>query len=70
MVAKIGAVKLMVVASASGRSVRVWKTHRMEATPRALRPRCARGRRVARPVSPPGWVSTQINTTGRPKKAR
>ena len=39
MVAKIGAVKLRVVASARGSSVSVWNRHRMAATPRALRPK-------------------------------
>ena len=70
MVAKMGAVKLRVVASARGSRVRVWKRHRMETTPRALRPAWAQGRRVVRPARPPGWVSTQARTTGRPKKAR
>ncbi|MOA21128.1 hypothetical protein D3C78_1416060 [compost metagenome] len=69
-VAKIGAVKPMVVASARGRSRSPWKISRMPDTPRAQRQTCTMGRRVEIDASPPLRLTTQIKTTGRPKIER
>ena len=69
-VAKMGAVKPMVVASASGSIRRVWKISRMPVTPRAHRHRCTCGRLVFRAEKPSGRVMTQTSTTGRPNRAR
>ncbi|MNX91989.1 hypothetical protein D3C86_1241080 [compost metagenome] len=69
-VAKMGAVKPMVVASASGSSRSPWKMSRMPDTPRPQRQRWTRGRRVESEASPPLRLSTQNRTTGRPKIER
>ncbi|MNC77725.1 hypothetical protein D3C75_1297640 [compost metagenome] len=69
-VAKIGAVKPMVVASARGKSFSPWKISRMPVTPRAQRQTWTMGRRVESEASPPFALRTQNNTTGRPKSER
>lgn len=69
-VAKMGAVKPMVVASASGSSLRPWKISRMPVTPRAQRQTWTMGRRVEIAARPPPLFTTQNSTTGRPKIER
>ncbi|MNF08117.1 hypothetical protein D3C80_2084520 [compost metagenome] len=69
-VAKMGAVKLMVVVSARGSSLSPWKISRMPVTPRAQRQTWTMGRRVEIAASPLPLFRTQNSTTGRPKTER
>jgi hypothetical protein len=69
MVANSGALKPIVVASASGSIRKVWNTISMEVMPISPRVRCASGRRV-RTARMPGTAMIQPAMIGKENKLR